>query len=174
MQSAVNGPWAQGMWPFCCKSWLSAKGRPLAFVPPFSGSPDRQLLGFGIHVRIGRDACALWSLGAGAAAGCRCQTCGRARFGAWVLLLLPGAWPCALFAWVLVGCCRVLLQGAAARGLWPFALWGAGAIGGRCRVSLQGAAARCLWQCAASSCTLVLLLWCCPQISFTICGPMLV
>ena len=112
MQSAVNGPWAQGMWPFCCKSWLSAKGRPLAFVPPFSGSPDRQLLGFGIHVRIGRDACALWSLGAGAAAGCRCQTCGRARFGAWVLLLLPGAWPRALFAWALFGM-LALLAGAA-------------------------------------------------------------
>ena len=67
--------------------------------------------------------CALWSLGAGAAAGCRCQTCaaagcccccccctvlqrdvnGRARCGALVLVLLEG---------------RVSLQRGAARCSW--------------------------------------------------------
>ena len=35
--------------------------------------------------------CALWSLGAGAAAGCRCQMCGCVCFGAWALELLQGA-----------------------------------------------------------------------------------
>ena len=90
----------------------------------------------------------LWILGAGAAAGCRCQTRGRARFGAWALLLLPGAWPRALFAWALFGMLALL----------------AGAAECRCRVLLLDAYGSVRLR-AARSCR-------CPQISFTICGPM--
>ena len=70
--------------------------------------------------------CALWSLCAGAAAGCRCQVCGRVRFGfgcgaaagcrcqmsavcglelaCWCRrrVPLPNVWLCAFWAWVLV------------------------------------------------------------------------
>ena len=40
--------------------------------------------------------CALWSLGAGAAARCHCQMCGRVRVGAWALVSL--LW-CCLLCW---------------------------------------------------------------------------
>ena len=92
--------------------------------------------------------CALWSLGAGAAA-----RCGPVRFGACVLVPLHGAAArCGRVrfgAWVLVP-----LQGAAARcgrvrfGAWvlvPLLELGCWC---HCRVHPQGAAATCLWPCA--------------------------
>ena len=60
---------------------------------PYPGSPNttfRQIArAIGLLISsIGRGACALWSLSAGAAARCRCQMCGRVRVGAWVLVSL--------------------------------------------------------------------------------------
>ena len=106
--------------------------------------------------------CALWSLGAGAAAGRCCQMCGRVRFGAWVLVPLQGAAArCVAACAVELGCwcrCRALLPD-----VWPCALCslGAGAAAGRCcrmcgrvrcgawvLVPLQGAAGGCVAVCA--------------------------
>ena len=83
---------------------------------PDPGSPNTTFPQ--IASSIGRGACALWSLSAGAAlGGCRRQMCGCVRFGAWALLLLQGA------AARCVAACALELG----RSCWPCAGWSLGA-----------------------------------------------
>ena len=120
---------------------------------PDPGSPNTTFPQ--IASSIGRGACALWSLSAGAAlGGCRRQMCGCVRFGAWALLLLQGAAARCVAACALeLGrscCCKVPLPD-----VWLRALWSLGALAGRVRVGA--------W-------VLVSLLWCCLLVSFALWG----